>query len=180
VVTYAKESEDSVQHTAPHPTARVANAFLELAQEKGVPLTPMKLQKLLYFAQGWSLGLRGKSLVAEQPKAWPYGPVFQSVYFACRKYGSAPITAPLSPSDYEATVNKVRTIGGQEELAAEDVSLVRRVWDVYSGYSAWQLSALTHADGGPWAVTIVGAPGGSERPTIADELMQREFSKRAA
>lgn len=46
----------------------IANEFIDLAAEREEQLTPMKLQKLVYYAHGWWLGL------TSQPLAWRGNP----------------------------------------------------------------------------------------------------------
>jgi uncharacterized phage-associated protein len=70
---------------------QIANAFLDRAKKDGKPLTNMKLQKLLYFAQGHSYGLRDKRLIEDDCQAWQYGPVYPSVYRAFSCFGAGPI-----------------------------------------------------------------------------------------
>ncbi len=43
-------------------------------------ITPLKLQKLLYYVQGLSLQVFGKRAFSEKIKAWNYGPVVEEVY----------------------------------------------------------------------------------------------------
>jgi uncharacterized phage-associated protein len=70
----------------------VANHFLDIAEKAGQRLTPMKLQKLVYFAHGWHLGLTGEPLLDEEIQAWSFGPVVRSVYNAFRDCGGDEIT----------------------------------------------------------------------------------------
>ena len=49
-------------------------------------VTPLKLQKLLYYCQGYSLALTGKPAFRDQIDAWNFGPVLESVYQAYKKY----------------------------------------------------------------------------------------------
>src|SRR5262245_59991994 len=71
----------------------VSNYFLIRADNEGRPITPMKLQKLMYFAHGWHLALdtSGDSLIAEDAQAWDYGPVFPHTYYEFKDFGNRPI-----------------------------------------------------------------------------------------
>jgi uncharacterized phage-associated protein len=137
-------------------TARaIANRFLNIAAEREQPVSPMKLQKLLYYSQGWTLALTGELLFNEQIEAWKWGPVVRTVYGEFREFGNSPIDrlaivldkrgdgfALISPSidDQNATPEQI-------ELAK---ALTTKVWDVYGGYTAIQLSNMTHEAGTPW------------------------------
>ena len=49
-------------------------------------MNPMKLQKLLYYCQGYSLGLTGQPLFGDPIEAWQYGTVVRRVYKEYQDY----------------------------------------------------------------------------------------------
>ena len=55
---------------------------------RGDLMTNLRLQKLLYFAQGWHLARFGRPLFDASIEAWPYGPVVPEVYRAYKEYGA--------------------------------------------------------------------------------------------
>ena len=116
----------------------VANRFLTLAQERGDTLTPMQLLKLTYIANGWMLGLYGRTLFDDPVEAWQYGPVIPSVYSAVRHYRGQAITEllPVQPN--------------AEPLDDNEEDLISQVYQIYGGLSGIQLSRMTHAPGTPW------------------------------
>lgn len=99
-----------------------------------VPLTPLKLQKILYLAQGWSFVWDGRPLFPEEFEAWQYGPVNRTVYSYFRKYGRDEI-----PED--------EGCGSLPESDAE--STLDAVWHYYSVYSAIRLADMTRMQA-PW------------------------------
>ncbi|GAB5496328.1 MAG: hypothetical protein Phyf2KO_14080 [Phycisphaerales bacterium] len=128
----------------------VANEFLKIADEAGKTITPMKLQKLVYFAHGWKLGITGEPLIREDIEAWQYGPVVRSLYHEFKEFS-------LSDIDKRATELEITDIEKfsmhlyEPELQDEDArNLVRRIWDVYGDYTATKLSNMTHEPGTPW------------------------------
>ena len=66
--------------------------------EKRGPLIPLKLQKLLYLAQGWSYVWDNKPLFQGEFKAWQYGPVNVDVY----NYFNKPCARSLPPLSRQA------------------------------------------------------------------------------
>jgi uncharacterized phage-associated protein len=71
----------------------VANLFIDSAKRSNIALSPMKLQKPLYYAHGWHLALTrsGSPLVSEQPQAWEHGSVFPSIYHEFKDFAGRPI-----------------------------------------------------------------------------------------
>lgn len=61
------------------PTIAIANHFIMRRWRDGVHVSPMKLQKLVYFAPGWYLALFNKPLIDERVEAWKFGPVILSM-----------------------------------------------------------------------------------------------------
>ena len=113
---------------------QIANWFLaNIGREAGDLITHLKLQKLVYYAQAWSLAARGKPLFSEDFQAWAHGPVAPSLFRAFRAYGMDPIPAPASVP----------------RLDPETVELLEEVLDVYGEHSARKLEQLTHRER-PW------------------------------
>lgn len=125
---------------------RIANFFIELAHQKEVPLTPLKLQKLLYFAHGWHLALddEHKPLLQEPIEAWKYGPVVPSVYHEFKKFRDNPITNYAQEDENR----------GYPKLSEKEIKelepFLNQVWKVYAHLPAIRLSNLTHLQGTPW------------------------------
>lgn len=131
----------------------IANAFLARAMEEGVPITNMKLQKLLYFAQGHSLALRSKRLMDEFPEAWEYGPVYPTLWKEFRTAGASPIKRLAVGNEgafwFLDEDKKPDPIPAPE---SEEVNkFLDAVWNAYKGKTAIQLSEMSHVPNGPWA-----------------------------
>ncbi|WP_416366578.1 Panacea domain-containing protein [Sphingomonas aurantiaca] len=68
----------------------------------GDGLTQMQLQKLVFFAHGWTLAETGYALTEDDPEAWVYGPVYRDLYDHTKYFGSGPIGRKITPDDDEA------------------------------------------------------------------------------
>lgn len=155
----------------------VANYFLDLAKESDKPLTPMKLQKLIYFAHGWCLAIYDEPLIAETVEAWKYGPVVPLIYHEFKEYGSGKIT------DYATEIEWVDDDALQLEFYQPQIAktdektaaLLKRIWDIYGKYSGVALSNLTHMKGTPWdQVWNESTPSGTDIPV---DLMKDYFQQ---
>jgi uncharacterized phage-associated protein len=133
----------------------VANDFLKIARDRGEALTSMKLQKLVYYAHGWSLALTGEPLIFNRIEAWDYGPVIPDLYQDFKKYGNDAITEParhfvLRDGKFTLAAPTIESAPeGPERAGAQQI--VERVWQLYGGFTAARLSNATHAPGTPWA-----------------------------
>ena len=157
-----------------HSTKSVANYFLELAKKNGQVLTPMKLQKLVYYAMGWFAGYTGKPLVDEAPEAWQYGPVFPNLYHEFKNFGSKPITRKAVELDCDFEDVEISTPEGSDVRAFLD-----NIWNSYSKYTGIALSEMTHAIGTPWEITWREAQG-VRNISIPFELIKEHFEATAA
>ena len=85
----------------PSLTARDVADYLiaSVDAESGDNISNLKLQKLLYYAQGFSLALNGEPLFDEPLVAWAHGPVVTDLYHAFKQYGSGAIPPPESFED---------------------------------------------------------------------------------
>ncbi len=146
----------------------VANAFIKRAKEGRLRnLTPMKLQKLLYFLQSWHLVRNDEPLINDTFHRWTYGPVIPSLYYEFKEYGAQPIATyggHLAMRDGAYT--RVRTIVGDSD---EDTwNLIDEIIRVYGDYSGAQLSAMTHTADSAWCVS-----GPDDGGAIPEESMKQ-------
>ena len=70
---------------APYSALAIANFFLENHKS----ISPMKLQKLVYFAHGWNLAISNNPLIKEPIEAWDYGPVISTIYNEFKLFGGS-------------------------------------------------------------------------------------------
>jgi len=123
---------------------QVANSFVSRFGSRA-ELTHMKLQKLVFFADGWKLGLTRLPLVEERPQVWRYGPVFRSLYNILTGRGDSPITAPVVVNPVTGDVPLIAP-----DAQNEDSRLIDWIWLRYGAFSELDLSRAAHATGTPW------------------------------
>ncbi|WP_273979441.1 Panacea domain-containing protein [Vibrio parahaemolyticus] len=152
----------------------IANAFLELAESEGAKIEPMKMQKLVYIAHGWALGLMGEPLIREDVQAWKYGPVIQDLYHEFKRYGRDPIVHRAT--DIHLDHASLKLIEDTPEVSPEDSdahALIEKVWEVYSKFSGPQLSNITHMSGTPWDTTF----NGEHQRVIDNEVIKHHYQE---
>jgi uncharacterized phage-associated protein len=127
----------------------VANYFLTLSDpEVGDIISHLKLQKLLYYAQGLHLAMHGSVLFPEKIFHWKHGPVVADLYYELTKHGAEPLPVPENP-DFS-------------HFTSEQTDLLNEVYDVYGQFSAWKLRNMTHAEP-PWLETTDGQEISTDR-----------------
>lgn len=125
-------------------------------------MTQLRVLKLVYYAQGFYLGLYGKPLFSGDIEAWEYGPVVLDVRRHLITYGAKPIPLIEKPS----------------EVAIQDQQIIQfleRIWHYFGGYTAGQLVDMTHQEE-PWIEAYYRNRGGH---MISQEIMKTYFSSRA-
>jgi uncharacterized phage-associated protein len=143
----------------------IANYILNLAAADCIPVTPLKIQKLVYLAHGWSLALRQTPLIYNEVEAWRYGPVVSELYHAFKRYGPSPIT------------DKAYVRPGDPPIDSGTGTFIKSVWDAYKKYSGLQLSAMTHEKGYAWDLAS-SSPTNWFTPRISNTLIADEFIRR--
>lgn len=124
-------------------TQIVANTILRLSFESVTPISPMKLQKLMYFVYKYHLKTYNRKLFNEPFEKWKYGPVLCSIYYEFNSYGANYINKFARDAQGEVKVLDMN----QKSDAARSISVV---WKTYSSYTAAKLSELTHQKGSAW------------------------------
>lgn len=155
-----------------YPTKAVANKFIDIANGKGLSLSPMKLQKLVYFAHGWYLSLtNGQPLIDEKIEAWRYGPVVPSLYHEFKSQGKKAIQNYATDID-----NNFDIVTPQLPVDEKLLAFINKIWEVYGKYDGIQLSNITHKTDTPWA-KIWGENGVPKNTDIPDTDIKEYFDK---
>lgn len=123
--------------------------------------SPMKLQKLCYYAQAWSLVWDGKPLFLEDFEAWKSGPV-------CR--GLFDLTEDLS------LVSEDDIIGNTENLSDVQKESINAVLEHYGDKSAMWLSSLSCSEE-PRNIAIKNVLGEVSVGIISKESMLAYYSR---
>jgi uncharacterized phage-associated protein len=123
------------------------------------PLTNLRLQKLLYYVQGWAIAALGRPMFDQPIEAWTYGPVVRDLYNHFKEHGRDLISPEQVP-----TANGV---------GDEDRAFIESVWDSYKQYSATALVSMTHEEA-PWQDARKGMDDQthSDREITPDSLQQ--------
>jgi uncharacterized phage-associated protein len=117
---------------------QIANFFLsKIEQQKGDSITPLKLQKLVYYAQAWHYTIFDKTLFDDKIEAWTHGPVVRSLWERFRGVGKDS-SIDISSIDLEKT-----------NFSSETLRLLEEVNQIYGEHTGSYLEALTHSET-PW------------------------------
>jgi len=148
----------------------IANTLLLIAQRHDKKLSPLQLQKLLYFAHGWFLALYKRPLINEEIQAWKYGPVISSIYHEFKKYGDQPIEGfAIEFEDGKYYTPLV------PESDQDTRKLLEKIWNVYGKFSARELSTLSHEIGSPWDKTWKTNTYKLDSVAIKNEEIEKHF-----
>lgn len=107
-------------------------------------MSSMKLQKLCYYAQAWSLVWDDMPLFEEDFQAWANGPVCPELF----RYTQGRFS--VSESDEKGDINN---------LSDFQIDTIEAVLNHYGDKSAQWLSQLTHMED-PWNEARIGVPAG--------------------
>jgi uncharacterized phage-associated protein len=134
----------------------IANYILVKSDEEMDLLSNLKLQKLVYYAQGISLGLYQKPLFSEKIEKWIHGPVVPDLYRTYKRFRSRAIQAP---KEFDISI-----------IDDDTRELLDEVYKVYGRFSASALRNMSHLEP-PW----VDAEDSEE---ISLESMEKYFKSR--
>ena len=163
------------QVTLPKGKTVIANEFLTRAQRDKKPLTQMQVQKLVYIAHGWNLASNGEPLTHDPIHAWDYGPVYPDLWDSLKVYGKRPVERRIKIRDFGFGIlmdNSEEEVQA-EGLPEESLAVIDQVYESYSDFKAFQLSALTHQSDTPWHKVFVQDQ--LRRGPISDQLIKQHF-----
>jgi len=137
----------------------IANWFLcHTDRDSGESLTHLKLQKLVYYAQAWSLTIFNDQLFEEDFQAWTHGPVAYSLFNKFKNYGWDAIPIIEESIDFPDHIEK----------------LLQEVLDVYGKYGAKYLENLTHQEP-PWNIARGDIPIEAASNAIISKKSMKEY-----
>ena len=119
----------------------IANKIISKTDlEHGDTISNLKLQKMLYYQQGFHLAYFGTPLFDEDIVAWQYGPVVPSVYKEYKSFES----------------NSISTSEEGISLSDDEEELFNNVYEEYNQFSAVSLMKMTHEES-PWKTTEINS-----------------------
>lgn len=141
----------------------ICNSLLVKSFTESVQVSPMKLQKLIYFIYRDYLKKTGNKAFNDPIQTWKYGPVVQSVYDEFKSFGKKTITEFAKDAQ-----GKVYIV---DSSALELDKIIDDVWNKYKCYSGIHLSKMTHEEGTAWSKAFH-----EKRPFLDDEDIKNECS----
>lgn len=132
----------------------VANAFIHKALSgELLALTPMKLQRLLYFCQAWHVkGTAGKPILDDNFARWESGPVIPGIHHKLRSFNAEPISCLVPVSSATSATKLLPTIPTVDKDAW---GLVEAICARYGAFTVNQLTDMVKAKGSAWSAGLV-------------------------
>lgn len=148
--TYLESNRDSISDVAYRKCRETLDHFNELYSSRKIEvvtryllkkvtdITPLALQKILYYVQAFFFALYGEEIFSDPCQAWVHGPVYPDVYYKYKMYGYNPIELPL-----------LDTGNDLDELTTREIELLDAVITAFGCYSGTILEKMTHSEL-PW------------------------------
>jgi len=130
----------------------------------GKEITPLSLQKILYYAQGFYKAFFGKFLFEDDCQAWVHGPVFVDIYEKYRDFKSANIIIDI---DYDI----------EDIIVDEKREILNAVIKYFGYYNGKALEKMSHYET-PWINARKGLlPTENSNNIINKEDIKEYFEK---
>lgn len=145
----------------------IAHYFMAKSREQGrTDFTNKKLQKLMFYAQAWSLVLNNQPIIDDKFEAWIHGAAIPALYRVYKDYGWSNITEAFDTSEFS-------------QLTNEERELLDDVWTVYGqNYDADYLELLNHSEE-PWQKARQDvAPFESSNAEISEAVMKEFYGRK--
>ena len=136
----------------------IANFFLKIVdRDSGSTITPLKLQKILYYAQGYYLAKYDDELFEDDFQAWAHGPANVDIYNEYKEYGFSAIDKPK----------------GEVPLLDDGlIEFLYSIWNTYGIFDGKYLESLTHSET-PWII----ARGDCKEGEVCTNIITKESMK---
>jgi uncharacterized phage-associated protein len=133
-----------------------------IIQKSSEPISNLKLQKLLYYVQGWSLALKDKAAFNDRIEAWVHGPVVPAAFYEYRRFGWNPIDVGTATAS----------------ISQDEMTHIDDVLSIYGEHTATELESSSHEES-PW-LDARGEldPKAPSKNEITPEAMKKFFTAR--
>jgi uncharacterized phage-associated protein len=142
---------------------QAADYFIALAHERGEPITSLKLQVLLYYAQAWHLAVYDAPLFDARFQARVYSPTVPSIDSRFDRYGFHDLPAPPAPP----------------QIPAADAAFLRDVASRYLSLDEWDLHRMSRRED-PWLKARGDLPMDEPSQAEISETDMRTYFRRLA
>ena len=154
----------------PYDVNTVADyVIMSLNGDESFSLINLKLQKLMYYIQAWSLGINKESMMNARFEAWVHGPVCRQLYERFKATKS--LYSVISKED-------IHNANAVNEICAEDREFINYILENFARYSGTQLETMTHNEL-PW-IEARGGIGPMEHceNQISEQTMSDFYGKK--
>ncbi len=133
------------------------------------PMSHLKLQKLLYYCEGYHLGYFNSSLIKEEFEAWVHGPVCRSVYNNLK--GESVIYADLGFNGTNDPQSEVIN-----KLSTDQFQLIKDILEELSTWTGLELENATHNEK-PWIEARSGYGPADKCENIISKITMQVYFK---
>ena len=135
-----------------------------------VPSVQLKLQKLIYYCEGWHLAYFERSLIPENFEAWVHGPVIRTVWDSFKGLGNAYRTQFYVNSEH---ANRLRAEAAHR-LNPQQIEMIGDVLKEYGDKSAYHLEYLSHSEP-PWKEARRGYDPSERSATVISKETMKSY-----
>lgn len=111
----------------------IASYVINWCHRHKIPITNLKLQKLLYFIQGENCRIRHTRLISDDFYAWQLGPVIPKVYYEFAIYSSSVLPKQQCSISF----------------SSDELFIINQILLKYASKSTWDLVDISHSQD-PW------------------------------
>lgn len=143
--------------------------IMSLNGDESFSLINLKLQKLMYYIQAWSLGINKVAMMDARFEAWVHGPVCRQLYNRFKETKS--LYSVITKED-------ILNVNAADEIASDDKEFIDYILENFARYSGTQLESMTHSEL-PW-IEARGGVGQMEHceNQISEETMKDFYGKK--
>lgn len=139
---------------------------------KGVPVSPKKLQKLVYYVEAWHLVHFNSELIDENFEAWVHGPVVPELYQDLKQFGFNNIQ--VINDELDSAEERIKKVAKENNLTEDQLELIYSVLNKYGTLSSFELEMLTHSEE-PWIEARAGYPPHERCTNVILKKTMKEF-----